>query len=116
MTRITALAAASALFLAFASGAPAQELYGTLKKIKDAGAITIGHNEDSPPFASFGQDGKPQGYSIDICGKIVDEIKAELKVENLTVKYQAVNGQTRTPLLVNGTVDMICATTTNTFA
>jgi len=96
--------------------ASAQELYGTLKKIKDSGTIVIGHNEDSPPFAYFGADGKPQGYSIDICNKIAEAVKAELKMDNLTVKYQAVNGQTRTPLLVNGTVDLVCATTTNTFS
>jgi glutamate/aspartate transport system substrate-binding protein len=96
--------------------ASAQELYGTLKKIKDSGTIVIGHNEDSPPFAYFGADGKPQGYSIDICNKITEAVKAELKMDDLTVKYQAVNGQTRTPLLVNGTVDLVCATTTNTFS
>jgi glutamate/aspartate transport system substrate-binding protein len=96
--------------------ASAQELYGTLKKIKDSGTIVIGHNEDSPPFAYFGADGKPQGYSIDICNKIAQAVKAELKMDDLTVKYQAVNGQTRTPLLVNGTVDLVCATTTNTFS
>jgi len=96
--------------------ASAQELYGTLKKIKDSGTIVIGHNEDSPPFAYFGADGKPQGYSIDICNKIAEAVKAELKMDDLTVKYQAVNGQTRTPLLVNGTVDLVCATTTNTFS
>lgn len=108
-----ALLAAS--FATVTSGST-QELYGTLKKIKDSGTIVIGHNEDSPPFASFGADGKPLGYSIDICNKIADEVKAELKMDNLTVKYQAVNGQTRTPLLINGTVDLVCATTTNTFS
>jgi glutamate/aspartate transport system substrate-binding protein len=103
--------------LSFGSGAAyAEELYGTLKKIKDSGTIVIGHIEDSPPFASFGADGKPQGYSIDICNKIAEAVKAELKMDNLTVKYQAVNGQTRTPLLINGTVDLVCATTTNTFS
>lgn len=103
--------------LALTTGtASAQSLYGTLKKIKDSGTIVIGHNEDSPPFASFGADGKPQGYSIDICNKIAEAVKAELKMDNLTVKFQAVNGQTRTPLLVNGTVDLVCATTTNTFS
>lgn len=103
--------------LAFGAGAAgAQELYGTLKKIKDSGTIIIGHNEDSPPFAYFGADGKPQGYSIDICNKIAEAVKTELKLDNLTVKFQAVNGQTRTPLLVNGTVDLVCATTTNTFS
>lgn len=118
MTR-TALISGVVLGAALALGAGtagAQEFYGTLKKIKDSGTIIIGHNEDSPPFAYFGADGKPQGYSIDICNKIAEGVKAELKMDNLTVKFQAVNGQTRTPLLVNGTVDLVCATTTNTFS
>jgi glutamate/aspartate transport system substrate-binding protein len=119
MTMRTAILFGGALLaasFATATSGSAQELYGTLKKIKDSGTIVIGHNEDSPPFASFGADGKPLGYSIDICNKIADEVKAELKMDNLTVKYQAVNGQTRTPLLINGTVDLVCATTTNTFS
>jgi len=118
MTR-TMIVRATLLSLALGSagaGAEAQEVYGTLKKIKDSGTIIIGHNEDSPPFASFDAAGKPQGYSIDICNKIADGVKAELKMDKLTVKFQAVNGQTRTPLLVNGTVDLVCATTTNTFS
>lgn len=114
---MTKAALLGAVFAAAAlTGARADELYGTLKKIKDSGTIIIGHNEDSPPFASFGPDGKPLGYSIDICNKIADAVKTELKMDNLTVKFQAVNGQTRTPLLVNGTVDLVCATTTNTFS
>ena len=63
----TMLAGQALLVLTFAAGvstASAQELYGTLKKIKDSGTIVIGHNEDSPPFASFGADGKPIGYSM----------------------------------------------------
>jgi glutamate/aspartate transport system substrate-binding protein len=112
MRIITTLA--MALAIGISAAADAQELYGTLKKIKDSGTIVIGHNEDSPPFASFGADGKPMGYSIDLCNLIAEGVKQELKLDKLTVKYQAVNGQTRTPLLVNGTVDLVCATTTNT--
>lgn len=110
----TAMVAAVAFGVSATAGA--QDLYGTLKKVKESGTIVIGHNEDSPPFAYFGPDGKPIGYSIDLCNLIADAVKAELKMDKLTVKYQAVNGQTRTPLLVNGTVDMVCATTTNTLA
>ena len=113
---IRIIVAAAVTFALSGASARAQEFYGTLKKIKDSGTIVIGHNEDSPPFAYFGPDGKPQGYSIDLCNRIVEGVKAELKVDALQVRYQAVNGQTRTPLLVNGTVDMVCATTTNTFA
>jgi glutamate/aspartate transport system substrate-binding protein len=111
--RLTAALGVAALM--FTASAHAEDLYGTLKKIKDSGTIVIGHNEDSPPFAYFDADGKPQGYSIDLCNRIAEGVKNELKMDNLTIKYQAVNGQTRTPLLVNGTVDMVCATTTNNF-
>jgi glutamate/aspartate transport system substrate-binding protein len=114
MKRLTIAAGMAALL--FTASAHADDLYGTLKKIKDSGTIVIGHNEDSPPFASFDANGKPQGYSIDLCNRIAEGVKAELKMDNLTIKYQAVNGQTRTPLLVNGTVDLVCATTTNTFS
>jgi glutamate/aspartate transport system substrate-binding protein len=92
----------------------ADELYGTLKKIKESGTITIGHNADSPPFSFIGPDGKPQGYSIDLCMKIVEAVKAELKMDKLEVKFLPVIGTTRIPLLLNGTTDINCATTTNT--
>ena len=116
MTTLTRIAIAVLALSVSGFGASAQALYGTLKKIRDSGTIVIGHNEDSPPFSYFGQDGKPQGYSIDLCNLIAEEVKKELKMDNLTVRYQAVNGQTRIPLLVNGTVDLVCATTTNTLS
>ncbi|MBI1777848.1 MAG: amino acid ABC transporter substrate-binding protein [Proteobacteria bacterium] len=106
--------AAAAIAVALGQSAAAEDLYGTLKKIKESGTIIIGHNEDSPPFSSIGQDGKPMGYSIDLCLKIAEGVKAELAIDKLQVKFLAVNGQTRTPLLVNGTIDLVCATTTNT--
>jgi glutamate/aspartate transport system substrate-binding protein len=105
---------AAVVALGIARPAPADELYGTLKKIKETGTITIGHNADSPPFSFIGPDGKPQGYSIDLCMKIVEGVKQELKLDKLEVKFISVIGTTRIPLLINGTTDMNCATTTNT--
>ncbi|HEY4635917.1 MAG TPA: amino acid ABC transporter substrate-binding protein, partial [Rhodospirillales bacterium] len=93
--------------------AQAAELYGTLKKVKDAGQIVIGHREASVPFAYIGPDGKPIGYSMDLCFKVVDKIKAELKMPGLKVKLVPVTPQTRIPLLANGTIDMECGSTTN---
>src|SRR3989344_3601709 len=93
--------------------AQAAELYGTLKKVKDAGQIVIGHREASVPFAYIGPDGKPIGYSMDLCNKVVDKIKAELKMPGLKVKLVPVTPQTRIPLLANGTIDMECGSTTN---
>jgi glutamate/aspartate transport system substrate-binding protein len=105
---------AAVVALSMAGAAPADELYGTLKKIKETGTITIGHNSDSPPFSFIGADGKPQGYSIDLCMKIVEGVKQELKLDKLDVKFVSVIGTTRIPLLLNGTTDLNCATTTNT--
>jgi glutamate/aspartate transport system substrate-binding protein len=111
--RIFWIAAGALIAVALGRPASADELYGTLKKIKESGTIGIGHNEDSPPFSAIGPDGKPQGYSIDLCLRIVEGIKEELKLDKLQVKYVPLTGTTRIPLLINGTVDMVCATTTN---
>jgi glutamate/aspartate transport system substrate-binding protein len=98
--------------LAFATAAAAQE--GTLKKIKDSGAITIGHRESSIPFSYLDDRQKPIGYSMDICARIVEAVKKELKTPNLDVKYNVVTPQTRMQLIANGTVDIECGSTTNT--
>lgn len=107
----TALAAA-AIVLAGALPALAQES-PTLKKIKASGEISIGHREASVPFAFMDQAGKPQGYSVDLCLKIVDEVKKELNLPNLKVKFVAINAQTRIPLIANGTIDLECGSTTS---
>ena len=91
----------------------AAELYGTLKKIKESGSINLGHREASVPFAYMDQDGKPIGYSMDLCYKIIDRIKQELEMPDLQVKLVPVTSQTRIPLLANGTIDMECGSTTN---
>jgi len=108
----TLFAAAAAFVLACAMPALAQES-PTLKKIKAAGEISIGHREASVPFAYMDQAGKPIGYSVDLCLKIVDEVKKELNAPNLKVKFVAINAQTRIPLIANGTIDIECGSTTN---
>lgn len=97
-----------------AASATAQELTGTLRKIKDAGAITLGIRETSAPFSYLNDKQQPIGYSIDLCMKIVEAVKAELKVDKLEVKQVPVISQTRIPLVANGTVDIECGSTTNT--
>ncbi|MFY9270230.1 MAG: ABC transporter permease subunit [Candidatus Manganitrophaceae bacterium] len=104
------LIAALALALA-ATGAYGQE--GTLKKIKESGAITIGHRESSVPFSYLDDKQQPVGYSIDICMKIVDAVKAELNMPNLQIKLIPVTSATRIPLMSNGTIDLECGSTTD---
>jgi glutamate/aspartate transport system substrate-binding protein len=93
--------------------AAARELTGTLKKIKETASITIGHRESSVPFSYLDDKQKPVGYALDICARIVDAVKAELKLEKLEVKYNPVTSATRIPLLANGTIDLECGSTTN---
>lgn len=96
-----------------ATGVAAQELTGTLKKIKDLGSITVGHRESSIPFSYLDDKQKPIGYAMDLCMRIVDAVKAELKLPGLEVVLQPVTSSNRIPLLQNGTIDLECGSTTN---
>lgn len=107
------LAVAGAGLVGFVASASAQELTGTLKKIKDTGSITIGHRESSIPFSYLDDKQQPVGYAMELCGKVVDAVKTELKMPNLKVAYQPVTSANRIPLLQNGTIDLECGSTTN---
>ena len=109
-TRIAmaALAAASLFSLpAFAQDA------GTLKKIKETGAITLGHRESSIPFSYYDDKQQVIGYSQEIMLKVVDAIKADQKLGKLDVKLIPVTSANRITLVQNGTVDLECGSTTN---
>jgi glutamate/aspartate transport system substrate-binding protein len=103
-----------ALAIAFCgTQADAQELTGTLKNIKETGAITLGFRDSSIPFSYLDDNQKPIGFAMDICYKIVDAVKKELKLDKLEVKLNPVTSSTRIPLLANGTIDLECGSTTN---
>ncbi|GIX28585.1 transporter substrate-binding domain-containing protein [Pelomicrobium sp. G1] len=109
------IATAAAVVVALvAAPALAAELTGTMKKIKDTGAIVIGHREASIPFSYLDDQQRPIGYSMDICARIVEAVKKELNMPNLQVRYNPVTPQTRIPLMANGTIDLECGSTTNT--
>src|SRR5438105_7052588 len=107
----TAFALLAAAALAVTAPVLAQE--GTLKKIKDSGSITIGHRDASIPFSYYDDKQQPVGYAMDLCMRIVDAVKSELKMPKLDVKYQLVTSANRIPLMANGTIDLECGSTTN---
>jgi glutamate/aspartate transport system substrate-binding protein len=107
----SAVALLAAIALGFAAGAAAQE--GTLKKIKDAGSITLGHRDASIPFSYYDDNQRPVGYAMDLCLRIVDAVKRDLKMPDLKVNYQLVTSANRIPLMANGTIDLECGSTTN---
>src|SRR5437899_1333854 len=96
-----------------ATPALAAELTGTLKKIKDTGAITLGHRESSVPFSYYDDKQQVVGYAIDLCYRIVDAVKKELKLDSIEVRLNPVTSATRIPLMANGTIDLECGSTTN---
>src|SRR6202790_3520355 len=94
-----------------AAQANAEELTGTLKKIKETGAITIGYRDSSIPFSYLDDNQKPIGFAIDICLAIVDAVKKDLKLDKLAVECNPVTTWTRIPSLANGTSSPECGST-----
>ena len=101
------------LAVAVAAAVSAQDLTGTLKKVKDTGSFTIGFRESSIPFSYLDDKQQPIGYAMDLCLKVVDAVKAELKMPNVKLNLQPVSSSNRIPLLQNGTIDLECGSTTN---
>jgi glutamate/aspartate transport system substrate-binding protein len=113
MRRISKLTLSLFVVAVVAAPAAAQELTGTLKKIKDTGAITLGHRDTSIPFSYYDDKQQVVGYAMDICYKIVEAVKTQLKMPKIEVKLNPVTSATRIPLMANGTIDLECGSTTN---
>jgi glutamate/aspartate transport system substrate-binding protein len=96
-----------------ATVAHAQELTGTLKKIKDTGTITLGVRDSSIPFSYLDDKQSYQGYSIDLCMRAATAIQKQLGLTSLNVKMVPVTSATRIPLIANGTIDLSCDSATN---
>ncbi len=111
--RILDLALAGLLLTTAAAPGYAQELTGTLKKIKETGTITLGVRDSSVPFSYLDDKQQPVGYAIDVCMKVVDAVKRELSLPTLKVELNPVTSATRIPLMANGTIDLECGSTTN---
>ncbi len=99
-----------------ASVLSAQAASPTLDKIKSTGAITMGVRESSIPMSYATGGSKFDGYHVEICRLILNDIKDRLGLSTLRVNYQPVTSQNRVPLIQNGTIDIECGTTSNTAA
>jgi glutamate/aspartate transport system substrate-binding protein len=91
----------------------ADDLTGTLKKIKDAGSISVGHRESSIPFSYYDDKNQVVGYSQDLVMMVIEAVKKKLNLPNLQVKLVPVTSQNRIPLIQNGTIDIESGSTTN---
>lgn len=116
MKRLSVSSLVFASLVAIGASSTAQADAGdspVLKRIQENKVINMGHRETSIPFAYMDQNGKPVGYSIDICMAIVDEIRDTLDDQDIAVRFVPVTGQTRIALMANGTIDLECGSTTN---
>ena len=97
-----------------ADASPTAERIDTLKRIRDSAALTIGVREASVPFSFIDTQKQPQGYSIDLCLKVADAIKNELKLPRLDVRFVPVTSSNRIAMVRDGKIDLECGSTTNT--
>ncbi len=85
----------------------------TLRKIREAGVISLGYRDASVPFSYLDDAQRPIGYSVDICQRIVEAVKRRLGVRELEQRYVPVSSATRVSMVANGSVDLECGVTTN---
>ena len=97
-----------------ASSAHAQSPGGTLAKIKETGEIRLGHRDVSVPFSYLDDQQKPVGFAMDLCARIVEAVKSDLKLASLQTRLQPIQLSTQIPLIQNGTIDIVCGPATNT--
>jgi ABC-type amino acid transport substrate-binding protein len=103
-----------AVALALAAATPSwAQVPPTLDKVKASGSITVAYRESSIPFSYLGGDAQPTGFGWEICGRIVEQVKKATGRTDLKVATQSVTSANRIPLVVNGTVDIECGSTTN---
>ncbi|MBN8505343.1 MAG: amino acid ABC transporter substrate-binding protein [Burkholderiales bacterium] len=102
-----------AVSLAAAALAVQAQANDTLKKIKDSGSVTMGVRESSGALSFTLGDGRYAGYHVDICEQVLRDVRRQLGLSALAVKYQLVTSQNRIPLVQNGNVDIECGSTTN---
>ncbi len=111
---LAGLLAAGGASAQFIPDRDARPLAGVLKRVKDAGVVRIGYRQAAIPFAFEGPDGKPYGYSVDLCHAIVEDIADAAGIAMLVVQYQRVTPADRIAQVVEGKVDLECGATTNT--
>jgi glutamate/aspartate transport system substrate-binding protein len=88
----------------------------TLDRIKATKTINLGYRDSSVPFSFVGPGQKPSGYSVDLCQQVVEDLKRDLQIPDLTAKWTPVTVESRVAAVQNGSIDLECGSTTNTFS
>jgi ABC-type amino acid transport substrate-binding protein len=95
--------------LACACATPAPD---TLRKIRETGSVTLGYRDSSRPFSFLGDGGQPVGYTIDLCARVVDQVRSATGRQDLAIKWVRVTPEDRIAAVAEGRVDLECGSTT----
>ncbi|SFU30927.1 amino acid ABC transporter substrate-binding protein [Pseudoduganella namucuonensis] len=114
MPLLNKLSLACVLCIAAAAAAHAEEPAGTLQKIKASGVIAVGYRPASVPFSMRDRAGTPAGYTLDLCARIIDNVRKELGLADIKVRHVEVKSSDRIQKLLDGEIDLECGSTTNT--
>ena len=87
---------------------------GTLDAVKKSGKLTLGYRTDARPFSFKDDSGNAAGYSVALCNKVADQLKAELKLPALALNWVPVALEDRFRSLADGKVDLLCGADTVT--
>ena len=108
--------AAVAMAVLAAALAPLAQTAGTLNQIKTSSRIALGYRADARPFSYKDDAGRPAGYSVALCLKVADQVKAELGIPALAVDWVPVTVDDRFQAVKDGKVDLLCGAETATLA
>ena len=100
----------------FAQPLGAAEQMDTLEQVKKSGKVRVGFRNAQPPMSFLDKDGKPAGYSVDLCVRIVNEVKNTLGRDDIAIEFIPVSSTNRFEALSNNTIDILCGATTKTIA
>lgn len=113
---VLALALTAALAGCASTGGGAAAPMATLDRIKATKTILLGYRDSSVPFSFVDRSQAPAGYSVDLCQRVVEELRRDLKLPDLQPKWVPVTVENRQSAVIAGTVDLECGSTTNTLS
>jgi glutamate/aspartate transport system substrate-binding protein len=94
----------------------AQAPMDTLARIKAAKSINVAYSTDSLPFSMNGAGGAPEGYSIDLCKRVIAQVGQTIGEPGLKVNWMPGSVSERLQMVASRRADLECANTTQTQA
>jgi ABC-type amino acid transport substrate-binding protein len=88
----------------------------TLDKIKSTKTVLLGYRDSSVPFSFVDQNRAPAGYQVDLCQRVVEDLRRDLKLPDLEAKWVPVTVESRMNAVMSGAIDIECGSTTNTLS